>query len=100
LTLTELPLIAEMSGGGYKYLVKFSKSNEFLVSVQAKSVSVLLSSHDVWQHQGGFVVQLDGGTSGRESLIKKCVVLDGEADKNCQFGATLVSLVTNIFRSL
>jgi hypothetical protein len=91
LTLTELPLIAEMRGVGYKYLAKFSKSDEFLVSVQAKSVSVLLSSHDLWQHQAGFVVQLDGGTSRRESTIKKCFVVDSEGEKKCRTVAILVN---------
>jgi hypothetical protein len=87
---TDLPQVSAKSGEAFQYLVDFSRSDEFLVSVQAKSVLILLSSHEMWQSQAGFIVQLDGGSSGRESLIKRCLVVDDERSQSCHTGVTLV----------
>jgi hypothetical protein len=91
LILTDLPRVAAKSGTGFKYLVNFSNSDEFSfsLSVQAKSVLVLLTCHKLCHNFRGFIILLDGGTSGRESIVQKCYVFEGE--KKCRIVATLVN---------
>lgn len=62
-------------------------SSEFFVSVQAMTVSILLTSFKSWPNQAGFLVHLEAG----RSYIKRCPAVQGIGDeKSCHTGATLV----------
>jgi len=85
--------VVSQKGESFKFLANFT--DEFFVSVQAEAISILLSSHELWQHQAGFIVVLE--SSGRKSLIKRCSAVDDEPDKNCKTRSDVVSPLTRIF---
>lgn len=87
LIISDLPYAAAKSSAVYQKLFNFNNSNEVLFSVQAKAVSILLTSFELWENQAGFIVHLDDG----RSFIKRCHSGQGKEEENCDFEAYLVS---------
>jgi hypothetical protein len=73
---------AANEGEEYQTLLNFSTNEIFFLSVQAKSVSILLTSYgSEWSGRPGYVLQLDGGRPGKASSIKSCWELDASETK-------------------
>ena len=79
-----MPQIAATEGEEYQNLLNFSSDETFLLSVQAKSVSILVTSHgSEWRGQPGYILQLDGERPGNASSIKSCWEVDA-GETNCE----------------
>lgn len=91
----DLPQVAANEGGEYQYLMSFDSYERFLLSVQAKSISILLTNYRVWRNVPEFVLQLDGGSTGRESSIKSCWEINAGEEK-CENAAFFVSHVADM----